>query len=1219
MVLDASRIFTQGRVTYWQDIAWVYASLGNWVQYTNAMGFSTAFQVITDATIAEKTYWAKYKTAIANGRDAATRFLGGIVADDFGPMGSPPGKLSDLIAYYETGELDAFLIPAWDTMPGDSAGHSFITALEFSGEQLLAFIFQTKAATITDTMNGAFISRDFTAIISYLDNPLLTLTLNGKPWLQYPGMSGEISVNELELGVPHRVEVILTSDVMDGAQHPNWNHTTQMELTLFSFDYTLNRAQPDYTVSTGLGACNNGSNAPLTSSLNFPTGNLYNDFDISPLSRLPIILSHNNRSARDSRFGYGWTANVDTRLLVNLSGSVVVVYPDGSEELFTPNNDDTFTSPPGVHDTLKKSGALNYQLTKKSGDSILFDASGKLLQLEDRNGNLTLYAYNKDVLLSITDPNGRTLAFTHDESNRVIAITDAAGRSTRLGYDAAGRLLSITDPAGQFWLFEYDENQNLTSKTDPLGQTTFYAYSDEGKLLASTDAKGNIHSVEYVDGAATTITDPAGNVTRYGFNEHLDMTTKVDAQGNLITYTYDENRNRTSVTDALGTVSFTTYDDKGNMLTRTDQAGNTTTYTYDENNNVLSITDPADNTSLYTYDASNNLTSFTGAADNTTTYQNDVKGRMTGIIDAEGRTTSFVYDMASNLVTMTDPIGSTVTMTYDTSGNMTSMTDNEGNTTTFEYDVLDRPVKVTDSEGNMTLMTYDALGNQTSVTDAHGNVTSYEYDHKDRQVKIIDALGQATSFTYSDASCTSCGGSGDDQPTSITDANGQTTYFEYDSLKRLVKEIDPLGHTISYTYDVRGNLVTTTDANGTTIDYSYDVLNRLISKNYPDQTSVTYNYDVLGNIVSAANQHISYTMAFDTLNRLTDITDSNNQTLSYQYDLVGNRTSMTGPDGESVEYEYHANNRVSRINSWAGDFTFGKDTLGRRANLTYPNGVVTNYSYDSLSRLVDLIAKNHKDKTINSFNYTHDQVGNRLSMTTPDAKINYAYDELYRLIESISSKQKKAKKKKKERKSQIESYIYDPVGNRLSGPKAKEQNSYNEGNQLVSNRYDYEYDNNGNPIRKVKDKGDGHNSKEWIYSYDYENRLIQVSKLKKNELRVRISFKYDPFGRRIEKREEKIKKGDAEEIKTKTKTFSYVYDSEDIILESKTKNNGKTKLTRYVHGLGIDEPLAIEQKGKLYYYHAGWSGKYCQPDGQEGQRGSVLRIHSIRRVEASRR
>ena len=81
-----------------------------------------------------------------------------------------------------------------------------------------------------------------------------------------------------------------------------------------------------------------------------------------------------------------------------------------------------------------------------------------------------------------------------------------------------------------------------------------------------------------------------------------------------------------------------------------------------------------------------------------------------------------------------------------------------------------------------------------------------------------------------------------------------------------------------------------------------------------------------------------------------------------------------------------------------------------------------------------------------------------------------------------------------------------------------------------------------------------------------------------------VTFKYDPFGRRVEKKvthtssplvgEDRGEGGEA-------KTYTYVYDNEDIILEYQTKTDDgrtKTEMTRYIHGPGIDEPLAIEKK-----------------------------------------
>ena len=101
----------------------------------------------------------------------------------------------------------------------------------------------------------------------------------------------------------------------------------------------------------------------------------------------------------------------------------------------------------------------------------------------------------------------------------------------------------------------------------------------------------------------------------------------------------------------------------------------------------------------------------------------------------------------------------------------------------------------------------------------------------------------------------------------------------------------------------------------------------------------------------------------------------------------------------------------------------------------------------------------------------------------------------------------------------------------------------------------------------------------WTYQYDYENRLIKVIKKESNEDKT-ITFKYDPFGRRIEKKVESIDKGISE-----TSIYTYTYDNEDIILETQTTSSGQ-QTTKYVHGPGIDEPLSMTNATDTYYYHA---------------------------------
>lgn len=944
------------------------------------------------------------------------------------------------------------------------------------------------------------------------------------------------------------------------------------------------------------------SNKEVGSSVNIANGNLFDDHDISPDANLPITLYYNSKSEREGLFGYGWNTRLDIRLLINSDDSVVLIDADGREDLFTANDDGSFTSPVGNYDILAKVGE-EYQLTRKNGETVFFNADGKPVQIEDRNGNATTFGYDGDQLLDIIGPNNQVITFTSDTDERVTSIADDTGKSTAITYDAEGNLTSFTNAAGQSWTFAYDAEHNIISKTDPLGQTTQYNYNSDDQLLGSTDAAGNIRGVEYVSESVTKFTDPAGNTTEYNYNENQNITKEVDALGNTTEYTWDENRNKTSITDGSGTINYT-YDANGDMLSKTDQQGNTTSYTYDSQGNILTVTDPQGNVTENTYDAKGNLISTTDTAGNTTQFQYDDNGRIIKITDANNRVTTLVYDAAGNVVSMTDPTGATGTMTYDASGNMVTMTDSTGSTTTFTYDTLNRPITVTDAKDNVTIYGYDAMGNRTSVTDANGNTTSFAYDHKQRIIKIIDALGQPTTLTYAVQGCASCTDTGSDKPTSLTDAKANITYFIYDALGRLIQETTPLGNATTYGYDAKGNLVARTDAKGNTINYTYDALGRLLSKSYPDQTVTSFTYDNKGNVITAANQHISYAMEYDTLGRLTKITDSNDRAITYKYDALGNRIQMITPDGETVDYTYDEGNRLNQIVSFAGVFDFTYDDLGRRTSLTHPNGVTTNYTYDTLGRLTEILtqALGRKGKTdiINAFTYSHDNVGNRLSKTVDTGRkhgrhheatrYDYSYDAVYQLVESLAVRE--GKRKEKELHHQSEAFAYDPVGNRESGPDWKDTYVHNDGNQMLNSRkYDYQYDENGNMIAKTGQYGRHYDQDSWTYEYDYENRLIKVTKVEEDEIKT-VTFKYDPFGRRIEKRVEEIEKGDIE-----FKTYTYVYDNEDIILmlqngsddeegHHKGKHRTKTRISRFVHGPSIDEPLAIEQKGKLYFYHA---------------------------------
>ena len=269
----------------------------------------------------------------------------------------------------------------------------------------------------------------------------------------------------------------------------------------------------------------------------------------------------------------------------------------------------------------------------------------------------------------------------------------------------------------------------------------------------------------------------------------------------------------------------------------------------------------------------------------------------------------------------------------------------------------------------------------------------------------------------------------------------------------------------------------------------------------------------------------------------------------YAYDANSNRVGYTAPDGSTNAYAYDTLNRMTSLtNSWAGSFGFSYDALGRRTQLTRPNNVTTSYSYNSLSRLVSVLHQ-LSGSTIDGAVYTVDSAGNRTSKADELANVttNYGYDSIYELLQATQGS------------TTTESYTYDPVGNRLSslGVSSYTNNSSNELTSTSNASYTYDY--NGNTTSKTDSTGTTN------YTWDYENRLTEVTLPNSGGT---VTFKYDPFGRRIEKI-------------SPTATSIFAYDGPNLI---ETVNASGVVVARYTQTENVDEPLAMQRGTTTSYY-----------------------------------
>jgi len=132
----------------------------------------------------------------------------------------------------------------------------------------------------------------------------------------------------------------------------------------------------------------------------------------------------------------------------------------------------------------------------------------------------------------------------------------------------------------------------------------------------------------------------------------------------------------------------------------------------------------------------------------------------------------------------------------------------------------------------------------------------------------------------------------------------------------------------------------------------------------------------------------------------------------------------------------------------------------------------------------------------------------------------------------------------------------------------------------------YGYDNNGNTTSKTV------SSNTTNYTWDYENRLTSVTPPGSGGT---VSFKYDPFGRRIYK-------------SSGSGTSVFAYDGDNLVEET---NSSGTVVARYSQALNIDEPLAMLRGGATSFYNADGLGTVASLANSSGTLAQTYTFHSF--------
>ena len=768
------------------------------------------------------------------------------------------------------------------------------------------------------------------------------------------------------------------------------------------------------------------------------------------------------------------------------------------------------------------------------------------------------YDYTAGDLASVSDPLGRQTWYRY--AGMLEKAIDRANRSLRF--------VSSWGMVDEVWTGEYDRSMDAIKWEFLQYSLTYTSWGLHRTDVR--DALGNLTRITY-DRLAGRPTDIEGPLAALG----IGCSCIGQMGGERWIIEWDGEHNWVARADALGGTTTATYDWRGNALLRTDAMGNSTESVWN-NRDELGLFDSTLGTlrnergflTRFEYDLPGNLVKMTDALGNVTRTFYAFGGFVNKTVDARGFNRTFGYDSHGWLANTTDPLGHVTRQGYDALGRVVTSPTATGLTIRRSYAVNDRITSDSNSLGFTTRYEYNDRGDMIAVVDANGNRTTYEINVTwGRTQRMVPPTGHATEYAYDILG----------RLVETKDPNGRIWRYEYDAFGRRTTETDPLGQVTRLSYDAAGNIATRIDGNGRYTNYTYDPLNRLIRASYQGGDILTYGYDAASNVVFEGGYGFTKATSYDALDRVSSMTfdfGPFSRTVAYTYDETGKRRTMVYPDGLTLTYTWDADGRLASMGVTGQTWTFLYDAEHRRTAARHPNGLELNATFDDANRLTSVRTKHLSNGTdVENYTYAYDKLANRKTMGQINGtQLGYAYSDDYALTATTYEMGATA------------DYSYDPNDNRLyrnESAGSQTKYLYNDDSSLdrrevrwlgdlrVTN--DYAYDENGNRVWNLENII-GRGLTTYTYEYDLEDRLVRIL----SDSYEMVSYAYFNDGSRVRR------------TASSGSTY-FLYDFQDfngyadIIAEYDSAGMLKA---RYIHGPGIDEPLAKEYAGQWYYYHA---------------------------------
>ncbi|PQO94007.1 type IV secretion protein Rhs [Massilia phosphatilytica] len=853
------------------------------------------------------------------------------------------------------------------------------------------------------------------------------------------------------------------------------------------------------------------------------------DLDFALPAPLPLVWQRTYSSAlhRAGWLGQGWALPISDSLQLSADEVVVLDAFDRGITFSLPRIGDAIYSP-SEQITLARTGDTTFELVDNNGLRTQFavlygDSTARLTAWQDANDNHVRITYDARCLpVRIDDSAGHSLALEFGRIAGGMRLLDmtlmpaepegSAHTLVRYEYDDAGDLRRVRDRAGDIVReFSY-RNHVMVEHGQPDGLVSRYEYDVEapdGKVLRNWTNMGQWWAFRYLD-RETIVTDQLGRTQAYRFDARGRLVAQVDAAGGVTTHTLDDNGNLLVLTDPAGRAVRYRYDERSRIV-RVERGGRGTGIVYDARfDKPALITDALGATTVLRYDAQGNLTSVTNALGQRMAYQYDDRGLPVKVIDARGGVKELAYNRAGQLIRYTDCSGSTSSFDYDEQGRLVRASDPNGNASGYAYDAHGRLQTVTHADGTTERYEYDRPGRLVAHVDAAGHRTAYELDRDGKPLKRIDARGGVLEYHYDTAR----------RIAELINENGDAHRFVYDALDRLAEETSFDARVTRYRYDDSGLIVgkdelgcaPRTELTPIATTYVRDALGQLTEKvisrvtgaAQAQQMRLRFAYDALGRMTQAINADAAVSMTYDAAGQLiSEQTEAAGAcaVLRHAYDELGNRVQTTLPDGRVLNNLYYGSGHLHQVNLDGEVITDIERDRAHRMVARTQGALVSQFRYDPVGRLLSQTA-GEGASTVIARKYEYDEVGNLVSIDDQrNGVTRYSYDPIGRILSAVQPQLS-------------ERFAFDPAHNLLDTTVANVGRV--EGNRIrVYEDKRYDYDAHGNVVEKLV----GRHTRmrfEWNPAHQLVRSVVARGA---TDTAQTVSYAYDPFGRRIAKRD----------------------------------------------------------------------------------------------------